>query len=1185
MSEPAPTDADQPGTDRDPVDEQEAPIAVDAVTIDRAPGFETAGFTVDEFSPGVNVVYGANAAGKTTLSEAIRWSLWPDEAPSAANVRTELTYDGDARRIELNGGVAEHIRDGASVDPISVPSLDGGRRYSLSLHDMLQEETDDGEFANVIQRESTGGFDIDEVRREFGLAGGVSPATRGISETQDAAEAIERVAELRRDAPDLEAERARLRQLEADLAAAAAARARVDLLETAIEYRKSRDVYDQRVEGVASFPDELELFDGDELEQLDTLEDYIEAQKREEQAAAAKYREAAENLAATELPTDGVSDEDLEALRGYRSDLADAESERDRLEREVAEARTERDEIREKISLDLDDETLREVETADLAELRSFVSKVAEVEGKKQVEAAVDEWLDGDSEDQTDRGTLESGRNALENWLAAPPEQATDDHRNRGPVVAAIAAGVLTALAGVMIALQVNPAGAALTLLGLGLAGYAAYSSRSDDASTDSARATHRETFRQTGLEEPATWEADAVRERVADIRGRLSSIEVDEQEARKRDELRAQFDIAEVQDELETARERLQDRFDTEVDDDIELAVTVNRIERWQAADEAVAGKEAALEQAEGQAETYREQFYTTVEPYTTETYAYAVETSADAKAVVESLELRQRDYEDATQRLAEVEGRVAKAHDELEQYRSEWESLFTERDLEPGDRDRLEALCEQYAEYDAAVVAKGKAETTLVDRRGDLRDHDAYGETIEERDRDDLEAELDEKRAVADQHGELSEKKGTLRNKIENAKKSTEIADAVQAQDEALVALEEALDADVADAVTDTLLEVVEAETVSSNQEPVFQRADVLLRRITDGQFELRLDDGTFRAYDTGEQRRVELNNLSSGTRVQVLLAVRVAFVEHREQETAPPLLLDETLAPFDDQRAETVLDTVIDLARDGRQVFYFTARHDERARWENRLEEADVEYSLQHLTAGDGHDPITEPPRLDTSGAIDVPEPDGDDHWEYRERLDVPTFDPRQGAASAPLWYVTESPEVLYRLRTAGIERWGHLKSLLEVGAGDGLLGETAREQVQRHGAAMEAFVEAYTVGRGKAVDRDVLESIDAVSDNFIDEVSALADQVDGDPDALLEEVPDIHRFGSNKTENLRNCLRDEGYLDPRPMRPAEQIRSAVVDTYCQHGLEPPTAATAADRLLNRISTDSESSETPG
>jgi len=104
--------------------------------------------------------------------------------------------------------------------------------------------------------------------------------------------------------------------------------------------------------------------------------------------------------------------------------------------------------------LDLDNETLREVDTDDLAELRSFVSKVAEVEGKKQVEAAIDEWLGDDLTDWSDRETLESGRNALENWLAAPPEHATNNQRSRGLVAAAVTAGVLTALSGSCLCLR-----------------------------------------------------------------------------------------------------------------------------------------------------------------------------------------------------------------------------------------------------------------------------------------------------------------------------------------------------------------------------------------------------------------------------------------------------------------------------------------------------------------------------------------------------------------------------------------------------------------------------------------------------------------------------------------------------------------------------------------------------------
>jgi hypothetical protein len=280
----------------------------------------------------------------------------------------------------------------------------------------------------------------------------------------------------------------------------------------------------------------------------------------------------------------------------------------------------------------------------------------------------------------------------------------------------------------------------------------------------------------------------------------------------------------------------------------------------------------------------------------------------------------------------------------------------------------------------------------------------------------------------------------------------------------------------------------------------------------------------------------------------------------------------------------------------SRDKAQVLYFYLIEDDplvqyavhRYSWRLQNRGADglefkqetVERLLREFHYDDGSDyDYAEPPTLDTHGAIDVPEPDGEDHWTYRERLDVPTFDPRQGAASASLWYMTDDPEVLYRLQIAGIERWGHLKSLLEVGAVDGLLPETFQEQVRRHGTALEAFVEPYTIGRGKAVDRDVLEASGAVSDIFIDEVSALADRVDGDPDALLDGLPDISHFRQDKIDELRDYLRDEGYLDPRPKRPDDQIRSAVVDAYCRHGLESDTASTAADRLLNRISTDSE------
>src|SRR5690606_37194719 len=103
--------------------------------------------------------------------------------------------------------------------------------------------------------------------------------------------------------------------------------------------------------------------------------------------------------------------------------------------------------------------------------------------------------------------------------------------------------------------------------------------------------------------------------------------------------------------------------------------------------------------------------------------------------------------------------------------------------------------------------------------------------------------------------------------------------------------------------------------------------------------GRYELRLDqqdEPEFTAFDEVDRLERRLEELSSGTRVQLLLAVRVAFVEQQEQGVMLPLLLDEVLGNSDDERARAIMAAAVELAREGRQVFYFTAQADEVVRW---------------------------------------------------------------------------------------------------------------------------------------------------------------------------------------------------------------------------------------------------------
>ena len=54
--------------------------------------------------------------------------------------------------------------------------------------------------------------------------------------------------------------------------------------------------------------------------------------------------------------------------------------------------------------------------------------------------------------------------------------------------------------------------------------------------------------------------------------------------------------------------------------------------------------------------------------------------------------------------------------------------------------------------------------------------------------------------------------------------------------------------------------------------------------------------------------------------------------------------PLILDETLGNSDERRAQEIIDAAMEICRDGRQVFYFTAQQDEVSKWRQFLASSD-------------------------------------------------------------------------------------------------------------------------------------------------------------------------------------------------------------------------------------------------
>lgn len=251
---------------------------------------------------------------------------------------------------------------------------------------------------------------------------------------------------------------------------------------------------------------------------------------------------------------------------------------------------------------------------------------------------------------------------------------------------------------------------------------------------------------------------------------------------------------------------------------------------------------------------------------------------------------------------------------------------------------------------------------------------------------------------------------------------------------------------------------------------------------------------------------------------------------------------------------------------------------------AKWRAQLEMVDdVEHATIDLAARRGLDRHVDVPELGdyATEPATPPAPAGHDHESYGATLDVPSFDPRAGAGHAHLWYVVEDVEVLAQLLSLGVERWGQLDTLLETTELAVVEGRAAIEDATRCGAALEEFVRSWQQGRGKRVDRATIERADGVTDNFVDEVSELAKDCNGDAEEILTALRngEVARYRRNKADELEEFFEANGYIDPSEPLTPEQIRVRVIDQLVAAGLDRDTARARGARLLDRIATETD------
>ena len=882
------------------------------------PGIEP-GFTFEPPSAGINIVTGPNAIGKSSLARALRYLLESHASdPPALSLEAELG-SGDTRwRVSRNGSQIVWRRDGEVAPRPALPGADRVGLFRLSVESLLDDrDVNDKALAERLRRELHGNFDLGQPRIEIGRMFARHEA-RTLAEAERVLRGVER------DYLRLQQQEDGLPALERRIEKAAQARGRSDHLNQALTLADAIDARKDRESALARFPPDMDRLRGDELEKLEasekrgrSLRDEMRDRRRDLEAARA-------GLERTGLAQAAPASEEVRAAEERLRQLDKLSVERENARTAVTEAEAALRDVLSHFNPDgaqprLDSDAIRRAEGI----AHPLITALTRRRGLEEQLA-----LAGEAPDATELERHRDGVEALRAWLAG---NAADSGRPRTQTQwprlvswVALAAAAFAAVTALMQGALVAFAGAVAALIAAGVIAFLLRGQRST-APSPTAAAVRR--FDETDLAPPPQWSEQAVRQHLREaIEVRLNELTLQRTAAAGADRLRLQMrdTDAEIQ-RLEEERTALAG----EIGFDPHLPVAefqrfVRLCAEWDKARTLCVRQRARVDDLDAKIADTERLVRDFLAPWRAADGPGLEDCAGQSDVVVlraafDDLRERIGAAERARDEIDSIESAIGLLEQGLADIDSAVKSLFAEARLEPGDRAALAARAEQLPRWKEASADLHTAKTEEALVRARLEEQPDLVALADEGERARLEADLETSSVEAAEHTRLIQEHTTLRTRLDDAGTDRRLEQAAARESGARQALEDKRDEALLATATATLLDDVERAFEAEHEPAVLRRARDVFAEVTAWQFELGLRaDGTFIARDVRQETARELAELSSGTRMQLLLAVRLAWIETQEQggETLP-LFLDEALTTSDEERFAVMAQSMERLA----------------------------------------------------------------------------------------------------------------------------------------------------------------------------------------------------------------------------------------------------------------------------
>ncbi|MHC5066260.1 MAG: hypothetical protein ACYTG5_20060, partial [Planctomycetota bacterium] len=923
--------------------------------------------------------------------------------------------------------------------------------------------------------------------------------------------------------------------------AAGSARDELRNLELTLDLVRARRGRSSAETALAAFEPQMAKLEGGEMTRILELRREIAAKSQSSARRQDAIDQAHEVIENAGLPDDGLDSlgfakhlAGIEALRTCEAGLRNQEQLLEDAETQVSRAR-ERLGNRDLSTTCIDDSVLRRAE-AYLKQVEVLAQQRANLEARMRLLA--------NDREPAEVSDLQQAAACLREWQSAPRAAAGYRRLVRSLAVALCLAGLGGAI---VAAIYVHPTfwalGGCALLVGISIVAL-------PDRESSRARERTVEQFRRSTIPPPLEWTGGRVDERLRELEAELAATALQVEKRSESSSLASQLaQLEELEAELSTERGRILS--DTGLDLSVSNLGLVLLTRNLGDLQDAVLERDQLLRHCKELRED-RSRLSAGLLGYLAE---YGEHCEADASAIqlhTEQLRERSADWQASRQQLRDAKAEKTRLEEEMDSVAAKEAWIFRALDLEPGDDQTLIASLGRLDAYREAVATSNQAILEEKICREKLRDP---GQLPSE---EELLTSIEERQELAASFEQVVEAIAEIRQRIDAARQGRVMSEAIKSESDALDSLEDRLEEASLATAGRFLLAGVEEQHAKEARPEILERASELFAEFTENQFELQLSDGwggqqpRFVALDTGSSRLRSLSELSTGTRCQLLIAVRLAFAIHAEQSETLPFFLDDVLSTTDPARFERIVKNLQGFAeRDGRQIIYLTSSPADLAAWSR---DADIHVVDLAEVRAMGR-------RVRDEGELAVPElpevllPRGLSPSEYASAINVPPFRPLHEASEVHLFYLLRHDlDLLHRILRGRVEYLGPLRSMF---SGDRIPNDLSPEDRRQVEALIEltlCFNQAWRIGRGRPVDRRVLREA-GVSERFLNDFAAIAEESGGGADKLIQVIeerqdPRVKGFRKDKLESLRDALLASGHLDQRAKLSEDEIRAELL-----------------------------------